>query len=100
MLLPAGHILLSLIALAGSPTQSQQTPPLPRVAPERLPDASRDALSRYYKEALARPNDAAAVGALGRVLQAWEQWDAAHAAYARAQVLAPANFEWPYLDAV
>src|SRR5438094_778795 len=28
--------------------------------------------------------DAAAVGALGRVLHAWEQWDAAHQAYARA----------------
>jgi tetratricopeptide (TPR) repeat protein len=40
------------------------------------------------------------VGALGRVLHAWEQWDGAHQAYARAQALAPHEFEWPYLDGV
>jgi superkiller protein 3 len=34
------------------------------------------------------------------VLQAWEQWDAAHQAYARAQKLAPRVFDWHYLDAV
>ena len=38
-------------------------------------------------------------GALGRVLHAWEQWEAAHEAYARAQALAPQAFDWPYLDA-
>jgi tetratricopeptide (TPR) repeat protein len=101
MLLPAGHILLALIALAGSPTQSREAAPaLPRLAPDTFPAASRDALTHLYKQALARPNDASAVGALGRVLQAWEQWDAAHAAYARAQALAPKTFEWHYLDAV
>jgi tetratricopeptide (TPR) repeat protein len=101
MLLPAGHILLSFVALAGTPTQSKEAPPaLPRLAPETLPAASRDALSRQYKEALARPNDATAVGTLGRVLQAWEQWDAAHAAYTRARALAPATLDWHYLDAV
>src|SRR6187200_926536 len=101
MPLPAGHILLSLIALAGSPVQSREAPPaLPRLAPDTFPAASREALTRLYKEALARPDDAAAVGSLGRVLQAWEQWDAAHAAYARAQALAPRTFEWLYLDAV
>jgi tetratricopeptide (TPR) repeat protein len=101
MLLPAGHILLAFVALAGTPTQSKEAPPaLPRLAPEALPAASRDALSRQYKEALARPNDATAVGTLGRVLQAWEQWDAAHAAYTRARALAPATLDWHYLDAV
>ena len=40
------------------------------------------------------------MGALGRVLHAWEQWDGAHQAYARAQALAPRAFEWPYLDGV
>ncbi len=41
-----------------------------------------------------------AAGALGRILQAWEQWSAAHDAYARAAALAPRVFEWRYLDAV
>ena len=101
MLLPAGHILLFFIALAGTPAQSKAPPPaLPRLAPETFPAASREAISRQYKEALARPNDAAAVGALGRLLHAWEQWDAAHAAYVRAHALAPAALDWPYLDAI
>jgi len=101
MLLPAGHILLSFITLAGTPAQSKAPPPaLPRLAPDTFPAASREAISRQYKEALARPNDAAAVGALGRLLQAWEQWDAAHAAYVRAHALAPAVLDWPYLDAI
>ena len=34
------------------------------------------------------------------MLHAWEQWDAAHETYARAQALAPRAFEWHYLDAV
>ena len=101
MLLPAGHILLSLITLAGAPTQSKEAPPpLPRLAPDTFPAASREAIARQYKEALARPTDATAVGTLGRVLQAWEQWDAAHAAYSRAGALAPGTLDWHYLDAV
>ena len=88
MPLPAGHILLSVIALAGTPAQSQAPPPaVPRLAPETFPAVSREAISRQYKHALARPNDAAAVGELGRLLQAWEQWDAAHAAYVRAHAV-------------
>ena len=47
----------------------------------------------------ARPTPAAS-GALGRMLHAWEQWDAAHQAYDARGVLAPAGFDWHYLDAV
>jgi tetratricopeptide (TPR) repeat protein len=34
------------------------------------------------------------------VLHAWDQYESADAAYARAASLAPNAFEWPYLDAV
>ena len=37
---------------------------------------------------------------LARTLHAWEQWTAAHEAYERARALAPAAFEWAYLDAL
>jgi tetratricopeptide (TPR) repeat protein len=57
-------------------------------------------LARAYKDAAARPNDAEAVGALARLLHAWEQWEAAHETYARAQLLAPRTFAWRYLDAI
>ena len=40
------------------------------------------------------------MGALGRWLHAWEQWESAHQAYARAQALDPRAFDWHYLDAV
>src|SRR5258707_11384130 len=67
-------------------------PPLPRLVFESFPASTREGLLQVYKEATARPTDAEAVGALARTLHAWEQWDAAHEAYARAQALAPRTF--------
>jgi tetratricopeptide (TPR) repeat protein len=75
-------------------------PPLPTLALDSYSPAARDAISRAYNDANRRPTDAAAVGTLARTLHAWEQWSAAHDAYERAQALAPAAFEWPYLDAL
>lgn len=75
-------------------------PPLPRLALDSFPSSTREALSQVYKDAIARPDDAGAVGALARALHAWEQWSAAHEAYRRALALAPRAFEWQYLDAV
>ena len=94
-----GSILLLAILAAVSPAQST-LPPVPRLALETFPAAARDAVSKQYKEAAARPADAGAMGALGRTLHAWEQWDAAHQAYERAAALAPSNFDWHYLDAI
>jgi tetratricopeptide (TPR) repeat protein len=82
------------------PTGAQAPAPLPRLAIETFPPASRDAISAAYRTAEARPSDAAAVGAVARLLHAWEQWDAAHEAYARCQALAPRVFDWHYLDGV
>jgi len=79
---------------------AQVPPPLPRLALDTYPPAARDAISRAHRDASARPADPGVVGALGRVLQAWEQWDGAHEAYARAEALAPQAFDWHYLDAI
>ena len=75
-------------------------PPLPHLALDTYPAAAREAISRAHREATAQSAKAEPVGALGRVLHAWEQWDGAHQAYARAHALAPGEFEWSYLDAV
>ena len=75
-------------------------PPLPHLALDTYPAAAREAIARVHRDATVRSTKADAVGALGRVLHAWEQWDGAHQAYARAQALAPREFEWSYLDAV
>src|SRR5262249_39522346 len=71
-------------------------PPLPRLSLDTYPAAARDAIARAHREASDRSTDAKAVGALARVLHAWEQWDAAHEAYARAEALDPSAFDWPY----
>jgi tetratricopeptide (TPR) repeat protein len=75
-------------------------PALPQLALETYPVAAREAIARVHRTAAERPADADATGTLGRVLHAWEQWTAARESYARAAVLAPRTFEWPYLEAV
>jgi tetratricopeptide (TPR) repeat protein len=91
----SGLLLSAWLALAAQ----AGVPPLPALRVDAYPSAAREAIERAYRDAAAAA-DGAPVGALGRVLQAWEQWDAAHQAYARAQALAPRTFEWQYLDGV
>jgi tetratricopeptide (TPR) repeat protein len=98
MIMP-GSLLLCWISLLFAIPQGA-VPPLPELALESFPHATRDMIARSYKEAATHPDDAEAVGALARMLHAWEQWEAAHDAYARAQALAPRTFAWPYLDAL
>jgi tetratricopeptide (TPR) repeat protein len=94
-------LLLLVATLAAFRALGQSSaPPLPTLALDTYPSAARDAIARAHREATAKGADAEATGALGRVLHAWEQWDAAHDAYLRAQALAPRTFEWHYLDAV
>jgi protein O-GlcNAc transferase len=66
---------------------------------ETYPAEIRKDLADPYAKARANPEDADASGSLGRTLQAWEQWETAHEVYTRAISLAPASFEWQYLDA-
>jgi tetratricopeptide (TPR) repeat protein len=94
-------LALALVTLHGPPATPQDVlPPLPRVSLDSYPAAAREPVARADRDAAARSTDPAAVGALARVLHAWEQWDAAHSAYARARALAPPTFEWPYLDGI
>jgi tetratricopeptide (TPR) repeat protein len=93
-----GFLLVTLLGAAPA-VPKQSSPPLPALALDSYPPAARDAITRAHREAAAHPSDAALAGAFGRVLQAWEQWDAAHEAYRRAQALAPRAFDWHYLDA-
>jgi protein O-GlcNAc transferase len=95
--------VLGLALLAAAPTialaaPEPELPPLPVIALETFPQDARTALEAALVEARRNPQDARAAGALGITLQAWEQWDAAHLAYQRAQVLAPASADWRHLD--
>lgn len=73
---------------------------LPSLAIDSFPPAARDAISRVHREATAEPDNPRSVSALASMLHAWELWDAAHEAYARAQRLEPLSFEWRYLDGI
>jgi tetratricopeptide (TPR) repeat protein len=88
--------LISVLFFLTQPTSSA----LPVLALDSFPQAARQVIEPAARAAAAKPTDAAAVGALGRALHAWEQWSSAHDAYARAASLAPRAFEWRYLDAV
>lgn len=91
--------LIALLLVSGAVALGQGVPELQPLPLDTYPAAMRDAVSPAYRAARARPGDAAATGALGTLLHAWEQWSAAHDAYARAAALAPGGFEWRYLDA-
>jgi tetratricopeptide (TPR) repeat protein len=91
--------VLAVIVAPATPAAAQDSQ-LPVLAIDQFPATARATLSRAYEDAQAQPRNAATVGALGRLLQAWEQWEAAHATYRRAQTLAPRMFDWLYLDAV
>jgi superkiller protein 3 len=82
-------------AVAEPMAARQAAPPV-----DLFPAAAREMIRRAASDAEARPSDAQPAGHLARVLHAWEQWDAAHDAYRRAQALAPRAYEWPYLDGV
>ena len=95
---PGRFVALLLSAAVTSQVGAQ--PSLPRLALDTYPPAARDDISKAHRVAAAKPNDEQSVGALARMLHAWEQWDTAHEAYGRVQALAPRTFDWPYLDAV
>jgi tetratricopeptide (TPR) repeat protein len=54
-------------------------------------------IEQAEQEAAAHPRNAQAVGALAMTLHAYQQYDAAARAYARAHLLDPQNFDWLYL---
>lgn len=91
-------LVLALACLHPGGAGQASLPPLPSLGIDAYPPAARDAIAPAARRAAAQPDDAASVGALARVLHAWEQYEAAHLAYARAQALAPGDFQWQYLD--
>ena len=95
----SGVIAIPLLSVMLALAQTA-APPLPTLAIESYPAAARGAIARAYEAAERAPADGKAAGQLGRVLHAWEQWEAARAAYARAAALAAQAHEWPYLNAL
>jgi tetratricopeptide (TPR) repeat protein len=90
-----GVLLAAARVVAAQPSA---VPSLPTIALESFPPDARTGLAAALDEARRRPTDPLAAGGLGIALQAWEQWEGAHAVYLRAQALAPEVADWWYLD--
>jgi tetratricopeptide (TPR) repeat protein len=88
----AGLLVLGLIAPAVGQTISD-------LRIDSFPPVSREPIARALAAARAAPADAARIGALGMTLEAWNQFDGASAAYARARAL-DHRFDWFYLGGV
>lgn len=73
---------------------------LPQLTFDALPPSVRDGLEEAYKAARADPRDPTAVGRLGMILHAYEQYRSARLCYRRARELAPRSMSWTYLSAV
>lgn len=72
----------------------------PQIDTANFLPAVRDQIERAAREFKTHPGDAKAAGTLGMTLHAYEQYEAATRAYARAHQLDPGAFEWIYLGAV
>lgn len=96
---PRGLAVFTLCLLAAcSPTPPAALPPLPEVSMDGALPAIREQVDTAWIRADARPPDAEANGRLGMVLATYNRFDAAHAAYRRARLLAPGDHRWPYLE--
>lgn len=92
------------VALDASHAVAQTARPdpssLPQLTFDALPSSVRGGLEEAYKAARADPRDPTAVGRLGMMLHAYEQYRSAQLCYRRARELAPRSVSWTYLSAV
>src|SRR5262249_12164766 len=95
-----GTVVIAIVLTAGcsTPTVRRETaaPDLPRLTLANFRESIRAQLEQSYKEAQAKPNDAAAVGRVGMLLHAYEQYESAEVCYRRARILEPSRLEWAY----
>jgi tetratricopeptide (TPR) repeat protein len=97
--LPTIQTTIVLLLLIPALSARQSSAPVLKLPLDSYPPEIGKDVAGPYEEARSHPRDANAVGSLGRILHAWEQWESAHEAYTRAIALAPSTFEWHYLDA-
>jgi protein O-GlcNAc transferase len=83
--------------LAAPAAAARQRSALPELRIEDLPKAVRIELQEAYDRARNDPNDAAAVGRLGMLLQAHGQHRSAQSSYEFAAALQPRVLSWTYL---
>lgn len=92
-------LLVAIIFVSVLPSLVAQTPrlpPLPQVNVQELPAETHEQVQEAYDAARRRPDDAAAIGKLGMLLDLYRRWDGAAVCYRRAHLLEPKTFKWLY----
>jgi tetratricopeptide (TPR) repeat protein len=92
-------VLVTIISVSGLSALAAQTPRLPllpKVNVGELPAETRKQVQEAYDAARQHPDDAAAVGKLGMLLDLYRHWDDAVVCYRRAHLLLPQAFKWLY----
>ncbi len=91
------RVLICALAACAHAQDAKDLSALARVNTAHFLPAIRAQIEQAEQEAAARPRDPRAAGALAMTLHAYQQYDAAARAYARAHQLDPRNFDWLYL---
>lgn len=86
--------------LAVAQTPRSDPPSLPQLTFDALPPSVRGGLEEAFKAARADPRDPSALGRLGMILHAYEQYRSAQLCYRRARELAPRSMTWTYFSAI
>lgn len=94
----ARNVLVVMIMLWSVATNAHPAtlPPLPKLDLSNTFPAVGTQIRKADAAALARPDDPDAVGELGMVLDAYQQYAAAGICYRRAHLLSPSTFSWAY----
>jgi tetratricopeptide (TPR) repeat protein len=88
------------VVLLGLVPPEAPVPELPRLPLAQYPAELGARVSEALAGAKREPRSAAATGALGMLLHAYDQFESAEACYRRARALEPTAFEWAYLEGV
>ena len=89
-------LLLTFAAIDLRAAQSRAVPDLPSLALENFSPGIRNQIQEASADALSHPDDPAATGRLGMVLQTYGLLNEAALCYRRAMRLALSDFRWAY----
>jgi tetratricopeptide (TPR) repeat protein len=92
--------LAFVASLAAGETRESPCATLTGSVPAGIPPATRAEFQRAHRRSAAAPSDSSAIGRLAMLLQSHEQYRSAADCYARARLLNPQEFRWPYLAGV
>ncbi|HEY8548527.1 MAG TPA: tetratricopeptide repeat protein [Vicinamibacterales bacterium] len=91
-------LALAIVLLTGATGTQEGTGAAPLPHTSGLPGVAGRAINAAAEAVRRDPQSAAAAGHLAVLLHAWEQWEPAAEAYARARALAPADPQWWHLS--